>query len=504
LSLTPPTATLLDGISEVVVPAEVLRVGDLFVVRPGERVATDGDVIEGRSALDNAVITGESVPVEVAPGSHVVGAAINTTGRLVVRATRVGADTQVAQIARLVDDAQSSKSQAQRLADKVAGIFVPIGIALAVVTLVVWLLVGPDEASALCAAVAVLIIACPCALGLATPVALLAASGRGAQLGIVVRGAAALEAARKLDVIVFDKTGTLTTGVMAVAQVMPAPGTSRDELVGVAAAAEAGSQHPVAAAIAALRPDAVLATDFDSVPGAGVRATLAGRPVLVGRPAWVGEQLGLPAAPEPVDAPCADATQVAAAWDGRLLGTIGVRDQVRATSGAAVAAFRRLGIRPVLLTGDSPAVAAAVARDVGIDDVMASTSPAGKVAAIAARQQGGMRVAMVGDGVNDAAALAQADLGIAMGGGTDAAIAAADLTLMRPDLGCALDAVELARASNATIRTNIVWAFAYNVIAIPVAAFGLLNPMIAGAAMACSSLFVVGNSLRLARFTPRR
>jgi len=502
LALVPTQATLLDDGRETSVPAEALRVGDLFVVRPGERIATDGVVVEGHSALDNAVITGESLPVEVGPACDVVGAAVNTTGRLVVRATRVGANTQMSQIARLVDDAQSSKSQVQRLADAVAGVFVPIVLALAVVTLAVWALLSRDASTAVSAGVAVVIIACPCALGLATPVALLTASGRGAQLGILVRGAAALEAAHRVDVVVLDKTGTLTTGVMAVADVRPVPGQDRDELVAIAAAAEAGSEHPIARAIASLASgDGPAATDVTAVPGAGVRAVVDGRPVLAGRPDWVGAQL-VPARPDAADSSSTDATLVAVAWDGRLRGTIAVRDQVRATSAAAVAGFRRMGLRPVLLTGDTQAVAQAVATAVGIDDVRSGVAPADKAATIAALQAQGHRVAMVGDGVNDAAALAQADLGIAMGAGTGAAIAAADLTLMRSDLGCAVDAVRLARASFATIRTNMVWACAYNVVAIPIAACGLLNPMIAGAAMACSSLFVVGNSLRLRRFKP--
>jgi Cu+-exporting ATPase len=505
LALTPATATLLDGADELAVPAAALRTGDLFVVRPGERVATDGEVVDGRSALDNAVLTGESMPVEVGPGDAVIGAAVNTTGRLVVRATRVGVDTQVAQIAQLVDAAQSSKSQSQRLADKVAAVFVPIVIGIAVLTLAAWLLIGRGTGDALCAAVAVLIIACPCALGLATPVALLAATGRGARLGIVVKGAAALEAARDLDVIALDKTGTLTTGVMSVADVRPAPGQPRDELMSVAAAAEAGSEHPVARAIAASCAEREQVTDFVSVPGAGVRVTVGRRQVLAGSPAWVGAQLGgsESGGARTVGDVDPGETVVAVAWDGRLRGTIGVRDRVRDTSAPAIAAFRGLGMRPVLLTGDSAAVAHAVAASVGIDDVVAQVSPAEKVAAIEQLRRDGQRVAMVGDGVNDAAALARADLGIAMGGGTGAAIAAADLTLMRADLSAAVDAVRLARACDTTISTNIVWAFAYNVVAIPVAAFGLLNPMIAGAAMACSSLFVVGNSLRLRRFQPK-
>ena len=503
LSLTPTQATLLDGDRETLIPAEALRVGDLFVVRPGERVATDGVVVDGRSALDNAVITGESLPVEVEVGSDVAGAAVNTTGRLVVRATRVGANTQLAQIGRLVDDAQSSKSQVQRLADRVSGVFVPIVIALAVVTLVVWALVTRDASLAVSAGVAVVIVACPCALGLATPVALLTASGRGAQLGILVRGAAALEAARRLDVVVLDKTGTLTTGVMTVADVRPEADQDRDELVAMAASVEAGSEHPVARAIAALSDASGLAiSDFAAVPGTGVRARVAGRQVIAGRPDWLRSELNF-GSPTASSTSTADATVVAVAWDGRLRGTITVRDQVRDTSAEAVAGFRSLGMRPMLLTGDSEAVARAVAASVGIDEVRAGVSPADKASVIANLQGQGLRVAMVGDGVNDAAALAQADLGIAMGGGTGAAIAAADLTLMRPDLRCAVDAVRLARASFNTIRANMVWAFAYNVVAIPIAACGLLNPMIAGAAMACSSLFVVGNSLRLRGFQPR-
>ena len=495
LRLGATEATVLRNGVEVQVPIEKVRVGELFVVRPGEKVATDGEVVEGASALDNSMLTGESLPVEVTVGDPVTGATLNTNGRLVVRATRVGRDTQLAHIARLVEEAQTGKSRVQALADRISDVFVPIVLGLAALTLAGWLLAGESLSFAAAAAVAVLIIACPCALGLATPTALLVGTGRGAQLGIVIKGAESLERARDIDTIVLDKTGTVTTGVMAVVSVDPAPGadaTEEDaaELLRLAAALEAGSEHPIARAIAAAAPGPLPAvTDFRSEPGQGVVGVVEGRQVRVGRPGWVADG-------EPGTA------SVAFGWDGRVRGTIAVADTVKEGSAEAVARFRRLGLEPVLLTGDNAATAARVAAEVGIDSVLADVLPDGKVAEVVRLQQQGRRVAMVGDGVNDAAALAQADLGIALGTGTDAAIQASDLTLMRGDLRVAADAVRLSRATLATISGNLFWAFAYNVAAIPLAALGYLNPMIAGAAMAFSSVFVVLNSLRLRRFTP--
>jgi Cu+-exporting ATPase len=495
LRLGATEATVLRNGVEVQVPIEKVRVGELFVVRPGEKVATDGEVVEGASALDNSMLTGESLPVEVTVGDPVTGATLNTNGRLVVRATRVGRDTQLAHIARLVEEAQTGKSRVQALADRISDVFVPTVLALAALTLAGWLLAGESLSFAAAAAVAVLIIACPCALGLATPTALLVGTGRGAQLGIVIKGAESLERARDIDTIVLDKTGTVTTGVMAVVSVDPAPGadaTEEDaaELLRLAAALEAGSEHPIARAIAAAAPGPLPAvTDFRSEPGQGVVGVVEGRQVRVGRPGWVADG-------EPGTA------SVAVGWDGRVRGTIAVADTVKEGSAEAVARFRRLGLEPVLLTGDNAATAARVAAEVGIDSVLADVLPDGKVAEVVRLQQQGRRVAMVGDGVNDAAALAQADLGIALGTGTDAAIQASDLTLMRGDLRVAADAVRLSRATLATISGNLFWAFAYNVAAIPLAALGYLNPMIAGAAMAFSSVFVVLNSLRLRRFTP--
>ena len=616
---------LVDGV-ENRVPIAFVKPGDAFVVRPGEKVATDGEVIEGSSAVDNALITGESLPVDVAPGDAVIGGTINTTGRLVVRATAVGADTQLAHIARLIEGAQTGKANVQRLADKVSGIFVPVVIAIAVVTLVAWLVVGAGAGFAFTAAVAVLIIACPCALGLATPTALLVGTGRGAQLGIVIRGPEILETARNIDTVLLDKTGTVTTGEMSVSAVVPVGvtagemsvsavgqvgvtagemsvsavgqvGVTADELLAAAAAVEASSEHPIARAIVAAasssptlalsagrrpsggrtpgegaesaasvpyarfslhdpssltddeagwahdpsssrdgdvsaahvqsssRGDAGLAghvrsssrgdhahtshdpsssgrlrasdpvTDFENLPGRGVRAVVSGREVLAGKASL------MPAGSD-VGESTAAATVVHVAIDGRYAGRIEVSDTIKPTSRAAIAQFRALGLTPVLLTGDNEAVARRVAADVGIDEVIADALPADKVDRVRALQESGRRVAMVGDGVNDAAALTQANLGIAMGSGTDVAIAASDLTLMRPDLMLAADAVRLSRRTLATIKGNLFWAFAYNTAAIPVAALGLLNPMLAGAAMAFSSVFVVLNSLRLRGFRP--
>ncbi|MGW5034628.1 heavy metal translocating P-type ATPase [Streptomyces nigra] len=497
-----------DG-TERTVPVGQLAVGDRFLVRPGEKIATDGRVVEGSSAVDASMLTGESVPVEVSAGDPVTGATLNAGGRLVVEATRVGADTQLARMARLVEDAQNGKAAAQRLADRISAVFVPIVIALALGTLGFWLGNGAGTAAAFTAAVAVLIIACPCALGLATPTALLVGTGRGAQLGILIKGPEVLESTRRVDTVVLDKTGTVTTGRMTLLAVHTAAGTEEEDVLRLAGALEHASEHPVARAVAegALARLGSLPTpeEFANVPGLGVRGVVEGHSVLVGRERLLTDEV--PELPEKLrraleSAEAAGRTAIVVAWGGAARAVLEVADAVKPTSREAVARLRDLGLTPMLLTGDNRRVALAVAAEVGIaaDDVIAEVLPQDKADIVKRLQGEGRSVAMVGDGVNDAAALAQADLGLAMGTGTDAAIEAGDLTLVRGDLRAAADAIRLARRTLGTIRSNLFWAFAYNVAALPLAAAGLLNPMIAGAAMAFSSVFVVGNSLRLRSF----
>ncbi|MFN8149793.1 MAG: heavy metal translocating P-type ATPase [Solirubrobacterales bacterium] len=491
------------------IPIAELAVGDLFVVRPGEKVATDGIVEEGASALDMSLLTGESVPVEVGPGAEVAGATVNAGGRLVVRATKVGADTALAQIARLVSDAQSGKAPVQRLADRISAVFVPVVIAIAAATLVFWLVVGESSTFAFTAAVAVLIIACPCALGLATPTALLVGTGRGAQLGLLIRGPEILESTRRVDTVVLDKTGTVTSGEMTLVGVHVADGTDADEALALVGALEDASEHPVARAIAAGAKERgielAVVESFTNREGLGVEGVVAGHAVVAGRPALLADWAQhLPPA---IDAKRRELeaegqTVIAAGWDGEPRALIAVADEPKPTSRDAVAALRDLGLRPILLTGDNEATARAVAAEVGIDEVIAEVLPAEKAATVRRLQDDGAVVAMVGDGVNDAPALAQADLGISMGTGTDVAIEASDLTIVSGDLRAAGDAVRLSRATLRTIRENLAWAFGYNVLAIPLAAAGFLNPILAGAAMALSSVSVVFNALRLRRFRP--
>jgi Cu+-exporting ATPase len=492
-----------DG-AERTIAVEQLQVGDRFVVRPGEKIATDGAVEEGRSAVDKSLLTGESVPVEVQPGDEVFGATINVGGRLVVRAVKVGAETALAQIARLVTEAQSGKAPVQRLADRVSGIFVPIVIAIAVATLAFWLGTGSGASFSFAAAVAVLIIACPCALGLATPTALLVGTGRGAQLGILIKGPEVLESTRRADTVVLDKTGTVTTGKMELVEVVPAAGVDPDEALRVVAALERASEHPVARAIAAAAGATLPAVDgFRNREGLGVEGLVEGRAVVAGRPSLL-EEWGISLDGELVVAEARaereGRTAIAAAWDGEARALFVVADRIKPTSAEAIRRLRALGLRPVLLTGDNRETARAVAAEAGIDEVVAEVLPAGKVDVVRRLQAEGRVVAMVGDGVNDAPALAQADLGLAIGTGTDVAIEASDLTLVSGDLRAAADAIRLSRRTLATIKGNLFWAFAYNVAALPLAAAGLLNPLIAGAAMAFSSVFVVSNSLRLRRF----
>ncbi len=523
LNLGAKDATVLRNGSEQKIPADLLQVGDVLVVRPGEKIATDGVVVDGASAVDASLVTGESVPVEVGPDSRVTGATINTSGRLLVRATRVGSETTLAQMARLVSQAQTGKAPIARLADRISSVFVPVVLGIAVLTFVLWLLAaGPDAdgghlRQAFTAAVAVMVIACPCALGLATPVGLLTGTGRGAQLGILIKGPQVLEDTRTVDTILLDKTGTVTTGILAVDATSAFPGFTEQDVLRLAGAVEAASEHPVARAIAAAASgarSAPAANDagtlppvqgFSSAPGGGVSGTVEGRQVMAGRSGWLeqrgvvldaGQRAQLAGAEE------GGATAICVAVDGTPAGIISLRDSVKVGSPAAVTRLKALGLRPILLTGDNAAVAARVAAAVGIapGDVYAGVLPEGKVEAVKQLQSRGATVAMAGDGVNDAAALAQADLGIAMGSGTDVAIEAADLTVMGNDLHQVAQAIELSRKTLGTIKTNLFWAFFYNAVGIPVAALGLLNPMIAGAAMAASSVLVVANSLRLRSF----
>lgn len=507
LELGAKEVSVLRGGVETKIPVEELQAGDEFIVRPGEKIATDGVVVSGTSAVDASMLTGESVPVEVAEGDTVTGATTNAGGRLVVRATRIGADTQLAQMARLVEDAQTGKAEVQRLADRISGVFVPVVIVIAVIALGGWLGAGFPVTAAFTAAVAVLVIACPCALGLATPTALLVGTGRGAQMGVLIKGPEVLESTRKVDTVVLDKTGTVTTGKMTLVDAVAESGTGRAELLRLAGALEDASEHPIAQAIAkgAVQETGPLPApeDFANVEGKGVQGVVDGHAVVVGRESLLAEwslklSSGLTALKAQAEGE--GKTVVAVGWDGQARGILVVADTVKPTSAEAIAQFKAIGLTPVLLTGDNDAVARQIAAEVGIEEVIAEVLPQDKVDVVRRLQAEGKVVAMIGDGVNDAPALAQADLGLAMGTGADVAIEASDITLVRGDLRSAVDAIRLSRKTLGTIKTNLFWAFAYNVAAVPVAALGMLNPMLAGAAMALSSVFVVGNSLRLRGF----
>lgn len=507
LELGAKEVSVLRNGAEVKIPTSDLAVGDEFVVRPGEKIATDGTVASGTSAVDASMLTGESVPVEVVAGDPVTGATVNAGGRLVIRATRVGSDTQLAQMAKLVEDAQTGKAAVQRLADRISGVFVPIVIAISVIALGAWLGAGFPVSAAFTAAVAVLVIACPCALGLATPTALLVGTGRGAQMGVLIKGPEVLESTRKVDTIVLDKTGTVTTGKMTLVEAITEPGVDRAELLRLAGALEDASEHPIAQAIAkgAVQEIGQLPTpeDFANIEGKGVQGVVDGRGVLVGRESLLADwsqHLSSDVAAAKAAAEDEGKTVVAVGWDGQARGILVVADAVKPTSAEAIQGLKDLGLTPVLLTGDNEAVAKRIAAEVGIEKVIAEVLPKDKVDVVTRLQDAGKVIAMVGDGVNDAPALAQADLGLAMGTGTDVAIEASDITLVRGDLRAAVDAIRLSRRTLGTIKSNLFWAFAYNVAAIPVAALGMLNPMLAGAAMAFSSVFVVGNSLRLRGF----
>ncbi|MFT4215316.1 MAG: heavy metal translocating P-type ATPase [Microbacterium sp.] len=507
LELGAKEVSVLRGGVETKIAIEDLQVGDEFVVRPGEKIATDGVVASGTSAVDASMLTGESVPVEVGEGDPVTGATVNAGGRLVVRATRVGSDTQLAQMAKLVEDAQTGKAEVQRLADQISGIFVPIAIMIALIALGGWLGAGFPVSAAFTAAVAVLVIACPCALGLATPTALLVGTGRGAQMGILIKGPEVLESTRNVDTVVLDKTGTVTSGKMTLVDVVTEPGTERGEMLRLAGALEDASEHPIAQAVAKAAAQEtgtlVVPEDFANIEGKGVQGIVDGHAVIVGRESLLADwsqHLSPAVAAAKAQAEGEGKTVVAVGWDGAARGVLVIADTVKPTSAEAIRELRALGLTPVLLTGDNAAVARQIAAEVGIDEVIAEVLPEDKVEVVKRLQGEGKVVAMVGDGVNDAPALAQADLGLAMGTGTDVAIEASDITLVRGDLRSAVDAIRLSRKTLGTIKTNLFWAFAYNAAAIPVAALGLLNPMLAGAAMAASSVFVVGNSLRLRGF----
>lgn len=508
LELGAKEVSVLRNGAEVKISVDDLQVGDEFIVRPGEKIATDGVVASGTSAVDASMLTGESVPVEVAEGDNVTGATVNAGGRLVVRATRVGSDTQLSQMAKLVEDAQTGKAEVQRLADRISGVFVPIVIAVAAIALGAWLGAGFPVAAAFTAAVSVLVIACPCALGLATPTALLVGTGRGAQMGVLIKGPEVLESTRRVDTVVLDKTGTVTTGKMTLVDVITEPGQDREEVLRLAGALEDSSEHPIAQAIAkgATQQVGALPTpeDFANVEGKGVQGIVDGRAVVVGRETLLADwaqTLSPDVATAKRRAEAEGKTVVAIGWDGQARGILVVADTVKPTSAEAIAQLKEIGLTPVLLTGDNEAVARQIAAEVGIDEVISEVMPKDKVDVVTRLQGDGKIVAMVGDGVNDAPALAQADLGLSMGTGTDVAIEASDISLVRGDLRSAVDAIRLSRKTLSTIKTNLFWAFAYNTAAIPVAALGMLNPMLAGAAMAFSSVFVVGNSLRLRGFT---